>query len=351
MSISALPTAPSRARPDTYSDEADAFFPALATFRTEANALAAGVNGVAAGGAYTIPYNFSSTTTDADPGDGTLRLDNATQEAATVLRVDTKSSTGAVFGAVLDTFDDSTSAAKGAIRLDKAGDPTKWIIYSVTAIASPSGYRNVTVVPVSSSGANPFTNGDALLLSFQRNGDKGDTGTAGVSGFSNMVVLTTTQSWTPPAGKVKARVTVVDGGTGSGTAPSGYSAFASAGAGGNASVSIIAVDPAVTYTAAVGAGGASAGANTTSSTAAGGASSFSGSGITTLTSANGSVKVPGGRPLSQAAGGGLTVGSGGSSLFSPVNGYLDNGIGAGGEGPFGGSAGNSGKAGVVIIEY
>lgn len=346
MSISALPTAPSRARPDTYSDEADAFFPALATFRTEANALAAGVNGVAAGGAYTIPYNFSSTTTDADPGDGTLRLDNATQEAATVLRVDTKSSTGAVFGAVLDTFDDSTSAIKGAIRLDKAGDPTKWIIYSVTAIASPSGYRNVAVVPVSSSGANPFTNGDALLLSFQRNGDKGDTGTAGASGFYNMVVLTTTQTWTPPAGKVKAEITIQDAGSSSAVNP-GNGSYG--GAGGKASISTIAIDPAVTYTATVGAGGVGPAAGSGAGSVAGGTSSFSGSGISTLTSSSGAIVVPGGSTWG-STNNGPTVGGG--SLLSPAVGFGSaGGYGAGGFGTNGSLPGNSGQPGVIIIRY
>lgn len=349
MSISLLPTAPSRARPDTYSDEADAFFPALATFRTEANALAAGVNGVAAGGAYTIPYNFSSTTTDSDPGDGFLRLNNATQEAATVLRVDTKSSTGAVFGAVLDTFDDSTSALKGAIRLDKAGDPTKWVIYSVTAIASPSGYRNVTVVPVSSSGANPFTDGDALLLSFQRNGDKGDTGSAGASGFYNMVVLTTTQAWTPPAGKVKAEVTVVDGG-GSSCTSTTAGVTTDGGPGGSTSISTIAIDPAVTYTAAIGAGGSGPAAGTTLGSNPGGASSFAGSGISTLTGTSGAVVVPGGRPTPRNN---SDYGRGGASLLAPVaiseagRGY---GGGAGG-GAANGAPGYAGANGVIIIRY
>lgn len=42
--ITALPPAPSRADPSTFSDKADAFVAALPTFRTQANALASEVN-------------------------------------------------------------------------------------------------------------------------------------------------------------------------------------------------------------------------------------------------------------------------------------------------------------------
>jgi hypothetical protein len=91
----------------------------------------------------------------------------------------------------------------------------------------------------------------------------------------NTVVLTTTQSWTPPAGITSAEITVVDGGYGS---PVGDTSFS-----GKASIKVIALNPAVTYTATIGAGGAG-GASTP-----GGASSFSGAGLTTLTSTNGTI--------------------------------------------------------------
>lgn len=47
MSITALPTAPSRADPANFATRADAFLPAINTFATEANALATTVNGYA----------------------------------------------------------------------------------------------------------------------------------------------------------------------------------------------------------------------------------------------------------------------------------------------------------------
>lgn len=187
--ISALPTAPSRADPATFSDRSDALLGALDTFVTETNtvvtevnALAAAMGSLASGAATSIPYTFSTTTTDSDPGAGILRLDNATQNAATTIRVDLVGSDGSTWTSLLDTFDDSTSTIKGFIMLQKASDATKWLLFSVSALASPSGYKNITVANVASSAASPFANADALLLKFTRNGDKGETGATGATG-------------------------------------------------------------------------------------------------------------------------------------------------------------------------
>jgi hypothetical protein len=143
----------------------------------EVNATAAAITSMAAGGAFAIPYTFSSTTTDGDPGAGFLRLSSATQNASTVIRLDLTGADLSTWTSVIDTFDDSTSTVKGHILLQKSDDTTKWLLFSVTSLASPSGYKNVTVVPVASSAASPFTNGNSLTLKFQRTGDVGTAGT------------------------------------------------------------------------------------------------------------------------------------------------------------------------------
>lgn len=165
----------------------DAFDAATAQLMTdlpiwagEVNATAAAVNAIAAGGAYAIPYTFSTTTTDADPGAGTLRLSSATQNASTVIRIDLTGSDASTWTSVIDTFDDSTSTVKGHILLQKLGDATKWLLFSVASLASPSGYKNITVANVASSAASPFANGDSLILKFSRTGDKGEVGAPGM---------------------------------------------------------------------------------------------------------------------------------------------------------------------------
>src|SRR3990167_593583 len=200
--IPSLGSVPTTADPSTFDERGDtllgtalpAFRTSVNTLATQANALAAGLNSIAAGGAMTIPYTFSTTTTDSDPGAGILRLDNATQNATTTIRADLSGSDASVWTDVLNTFDDSTSTIKGHILLQATGDATKWLLFSVSALASPSGYKNITVANVGSSAASPFANGDALVLKFSRNGDKGDIGPAG--GISTVASITTSTTLT-----------------------------------------------------------------------------------------------------------------------------------------------------------
>lgn len=134
------------------------------------NDLAAGMNAIAAGGAYAIPYVFTSGTADTDPTPGKLALDSATQNAAGMLRLDLIAG-GQDYTGVIDSFDDSTSTIKGTIRLVKMGDASKWLMFNVTGLASPTGYRNVGVTCIGGSSATPFTSGDGVMLYFQRTGD------------------------------------------------------------------------------------------------------------------------------------------------------------------------------------
>lgn len=177
VAITPLPTPPSTDDPANFDARADAFLGALPAFVAEANgygaALAADVTG-----AVSIPYIFSTTTADADPTSGQLRLNNAMQNAATVIRADLLDALGTDVTAVLDSTDDSGSAVKGQIRLSKVGDGAAWLLFNVTAVASPSGYRNITVALIGSSAASPLADGDPIVLSFTRTGDVGPTGTS-----------------------------------------------------------------------------------------------------------------------------------------------------------------------------
>ena len=139
------------------------------------NELAANMGMFAAGGAYAFPYVFDSSTADADPGAGKLRLGSATQNAATVMRIDLQAVGGADLTNVLADLRAATSSVKGSIRVVKMTDPSKWLIFDVTAVALPTGYRNLTVNWRATGGgsASPFANGDALMVFIDRNGDSG----------------------------------------------------------------------------------------------------------------------------------------------------------------------------------
>lgn len=126
----------------------------------------------ATGGGIAIPYTFSTTTTNADPGNGVLRLNNATQSSATAIYLDVLGSDATDWTTVIDTFDDSTNTVKGHVRLFKTSDSTKWIVFEITALVSHSGYRELTVTEIGSSASSPFSNTDAISLGFTRAGDQ-----------------------------------------------------------------------------------------------------------------------------------------------------------------------------------
>ncbi|RAZ75847.1 hypothetical protein [Mesorhizobium atlanticum] len=127
---------------------------------------------------------FSTTTTDADPGNGIVQANNTTFASVTQLFVDNLDATGATITAFLDSFDDSTTTAnRGRLRLSSAADPTIYQEYIVTGVVvDGTGYRKVPVTPVASAGA--LANGLGIVVTFWRTGDKGadGTGTGDVSG-------------------------------------------------------------------------------------------------------------------------------------------------------------------------
>ncbi len=119
-------------------------------------------------------FNFDSTTTDADPGSGDLRLNNATPASATAAYIDNNNRGAVDVSAWLDTFDDNGAAAlRGQLMIfDAAAPTTVFRIYNVTgSVVDGTGYRKVTIAHV--SGAGSFTNGNELLVSFLPRGPAG----------------------------------------------------------------------------------------------------------------------------------------------------------------------------------
>lgn len=168
------------------------------------------------------------------------------------------------------------------------------------------------------------------------------------SGFSNMVVLASTQTWTPPSPDiVVAEITVIDGGYGGGTTTN---STLNPSPGTNAGISVVPVAFGVTYTATVGAGGPGNAAGTALAGQAGGASSFSGAGLTTVTTVNAQLKRPGGPGFAAAVAG---LGCSGDSLLSPITiyGTTPTGIGASAAPGAQNAASQAGRPGGIIIRF
>jgi hypothetical protein len=192
MALTPPPAAPQRGDRTTFASRVDAFITWLINFVTELVALVANLDSIAAGGAYAIPYKFSSSTADTDPGVWWLRLNSATQGSVTVIRVSNIGLDGKDWSSLYDSVQASTSATKGSIKVTKLSDPSKWIVFDITGgISNPGGYRNIIGTVRNISGANPFADGDGLILQIQRTGDKGDTGNSPLQLLAQSTVSTT----------------------------------------------------------------------------------------------------------------------------------------------------------------
>jgi hypothetical protein len=123
----------------------------------------------------TLDYLWDTGTSDADPGAGKLRGNNATTASITTLYIDLVDYAGTTQTGNLDTFDASTNTVKGNIRVVNKNDATKWMTFSLTSRTTATGYRKLGVTYISQSGASPFANGDEVLLCFERAGDAGAT--------------------------------------------------------------------------------------------------------------------------------------------------------------------------------
>jgi hypothetical protein len=184
-----------------------------------ANSATAAANSVAA-----LPFNFSTTTTDADPGAGIFRLNNAAPGSATAAYIDNVDSDGVTATGVLDTWDDSTSAVRGVLTIRSKTNATIRHSYKVTgSVVDGTGYRKLTLAYVGGSGT--LTNGAAHWLFFDRTGDNGSGDVTGPASSTNNGFA----RFNGATGKVikdsAAVIAIADGGTGQGTAANAFAAL------------------------------------------------------------------------------------------------------------------------------
>ncbi len=110
-------------------------------------------------------FVFDTTTADADPGSGKLRLNNATQGAATFIYADNNNAIGSDCTAMLDAYFGTFSVGQMLITLTKKTDPSAFIAFVCTsAITDGTGYRKIAVSQEARSSDNPFANADAVIL-------------------------------------------------------------------------------------------------------------------------------------------------------------------------------------------
>ncbi len=133
-------------------------------------------------------FQYSTTTTDADPGAGKFRLNNATISSASEMYIDDLEFNGTDVSAWVQSWDDvsGNDTNRGRIRISKANTLDTWMVFKVTgAITDASGYTKVSLVYIDTAGT--FANDDKVFISFTASGEDGaipgyfykfDTGTS-----------------------------------------------------------------------------------------------------------------------------------------------------------------------------
>lgn len=123
-----------------------------------------------------VDFNFDSSTSDADPGAGNFRLNNATLASVTNIYIDNTDANGNTVTSWLDSFDDSTNTSlKGILYIRGVDDPTDFLVANVTGtIVDGTGYRKVPVTVLASGGT--WTAAQKYAMNFAPAGNKGTDG-------------------------------------------------------------------------------------------------------------------------------------------------------------------------------
>lgn len=129
-----------------------------------------------------VRWDFDASTTMANPASGNIRLNNAALASVTAITVSASSgSTGNPdVSDLVVTWDDSTSTVKGFLTVKKASAPENFAVYQLTSLTDNTTHLEFAVTHVASNGS--FTASDELAIVFNRTGDKGEEGVAGLAG-------------------------------------------------------------------------------------------------------------------------------------------------------------------------
>jgi len=146
---------------------------ASAASTSATNAATSATNATSVISSIGLNYNFDTSTTMADPGTGDFRLNNGTVASVTAISLDaTTNDTGNPdLSDFVATWDDSTNTIAGYIVGKKVGTPATFFVFSVSAVADNTGWLQLTVSHVTSSGT--WSSGNDCIFQFSRSGDKG----------------------------------------------------------------------------------------------------------------------------------------------------------------------------------
>ncbi len=125
-------------------------------------------------------YTWSTSTTNADPTSGNLKLNNATVASATALYISETDANSNNLATVISGWGSSSSTAKAVLRIMKSA--TNYIEVTLTTSVTDNGAWDTFTVTGGALTGSAFSNGDTVYL-YSR--ITGDAGTGSVSGMTN----------------------------------------------------------------------------------------------------------------------------------------------------------------------
>lgn len=155
------------------SSSASAAATSASSASTSASSAATSAAAAAAAGNSAIggTWVFSNSTTMADPGTGTLRLNNATLSSVTSIAIDATSNDGgnpdlSDLFAYLDDTDQGS-----IVRITESGSPANFAVYNVTSVTDNTGWLQMSATHIASGGS--FDDADDLVISLAVGGNNG----------------------------------------------------------------------------------------------------------------------------------------------------------------------------------
>jgi len=137
-----------------------------------------------------IGFNYTSdanNTADADPGNGLLRWNNATQTSATQLFIDDQTSTDSVSLVTM-----LNALGQGFLWIQQADVELRWQMWKFTSITAASGYHKIAVSLMASGAA--IQNNKNIHVTFFDVGTPDPSIESGVSALGGSEILTVKQS-------------------------------------------------------------------------------------------------------------------------------------------------------------
>ena len=113
-----------------------------------------------------LSYYFSTETGAADPTAGRMRLNQATQDTATTIRVSQSNGRLVDVAPWLDVMAGSATEPLGVLTLSDAINPGRFIRFDLDTMTDQGAYWELGVTPIESSHDSPFVEGEALVASF-----------------------------------------------------------------------------------------------------------------------------------------------------------------------------------------